>query len=484
MNAVFNVPIAIAATIVIARILGPEGFGEYALLSFLIPLVVGVTDLGLINAFGYRGARAYGRHQDEELRNVASESFTWSLLRWPFIYAGIAFFALRDPTADILYVSVPIAAVVTAGAGIALQAELRLVELSRLALAANVASASGSTIAAIAGGNARSVFAAGVGFQALVTMVQLIWVRHDRALMLACFTPQRLKHLRADVGFGFITYVSANLTTAMASRSELLFFRSNSLVARGAYGAAYTVGARMVLPIDAMFGALGSGLTTVSADQEVYRAGIRRVLRMSGALFSLMAPMLIWVSAVASELMFPPSFLNVAPAAVILTASSIVMSAIYPIASIYWSRRLTRPAFVGSAVGLSVNLALSFTLVPRFGLAGAVVANVTGSCFYALVFCRPLRGEELGAVLSTYRRRVGLPLVFALAWGFPTAAGAGHWTFVAIGLICAICQTYATARWWPSLYQSDADAIQRSVPARVRPLAVRALRRATVREAG
>ncbi len=92
-------------------------------------------------------------------------------------------------------------------------------------------------------------------------------------MMRACLTPHKLKHLRADVGFGFITYVSANLTIAMASRSELLFFRSNSLVERGSYGAAYTVGARMVLPIDAMFGALGSGLTTVSADQEIYLAG-------------------------------------------------------------------------------------------------------------------------------------------------------------------------------------------------------------------
>ncbi len=146
-----------------------------------MPLVVGVTDLGVINAFGYRGARAYGRHEDEELRNVASESFTWSLLRWPFIYAGIAVFALKDPTADILYALVPIAAILTAGSGVALQAELRLVELSRLALAGNAASASGSMIAAIAGGSAPSVFAAGVGFQALVIMFQLIWVRHDHA---------------------------------------------------------------------------------------------------------------------------------------------------------------------------------------------------------------------------------------------------------------------------------------------------------------
>jgi O-antigen/teichoic acid export membrane protein len=481
INAVSNVPIAIAATIVIARLLGPKGFGEYALLSFVVPLVVGVTDLGLINSFYYRGARAYGDHQDEELRNVASESFTWNLLRWPFIYVGIAVFALRDPTADILYAAVPVAAVLTAGTGIALQAELRLVELSRLALAGSAASAIGSTIAAIAGGNARSVFAAGVGFQALVTAVQLNFVRHDRPLMRACFTPQRLKHLRADLGFGYITYVSENLTTAMASRSELLFFRRNNLVARGSYAAAYTVGARMVLPIDAMFGALGSGLTTVSANQEVYRAGIRRALRMSGALYSLMAPMLIWLSAVASELMFPPSFGNVAPAAVILTASSIVMSAIFPIASIYWSRRLVRPAFIGSAVGLGVNLALSFTLVPRFGLAGAVAANVIGCCSYALVVARPLLGEEFGSVLSTYRRRVGLPLLFAVAWGLPTAAASDAWGFVAAGFICAICQTYATGRWWPSLHESDADAIRRAVPASLRPVAGWVLRRATVR---
>jgi O-antigen/teichoic acid export membrane protein len=484
INAVFNVPVAIAATIVIARQLGPKGFGEYALLSFVIPLVVGVTDLGVINAFGYRAAHAYGRHQDEELRSVASESFTWSLLRWPFIYAGIALFALREPTAAILYAPVALAAVVTAGAGVALQAELRLVELSRLALAANVASAIGSTSAAIAGGDARSVFAAGVGFQAVVTMAQFIWVRRNHALLRACFTPQRLKHLRDDIGFGFIAYASANLTTAMASRSELLFFRRNSLVQRGSYAAAYIVGARMVLPIDAMFGALGSGLTTVSADQEIYQAGIRRVLRMSGALFSLMTPMLIWLSAVGADLMFPPSFVHVAPAAVILTASSIVMSAMYPIASIYWSRRLTRPAFVGSAVGLGINLALSFALVPRFGLAGAVAANVIGCCFYAFFVCRPLLGEQLGAVLSTYRRRVVLPLIVALAWGFPTAAAGDAWGFLAAGLVCAICQTYATARWWPNLYRSDADAIQRSVPASVRPLAARALRRATLRETG
>ncbi len=195
-----------------------------------------------------------------------------------------------------------------------------------------------------------------------------------------------------------------------------------------------------------------------------------------------MAPALIWLSAVASELMFPPSFVNVAPAAVVLTASSIVMSAIYPIASIYWSRRLTRPAFVGSAVGLGVNLVLSFALVPRFGLAGAVVANVIGCCFYALAVCRPLLGE-LGAVLSTYRRRVGVPLIVAVAWGFPIAAAGDNLGFVAAGLVCAICQTYATARWWPSLHESDANAIQRSLPVSVRPLAARALRRATQRVA-
>jgi O-antigen/teichoic acid export membrane protein len=197
-----------------------------------------------------------------------------------------------------------------------------------------------------------------------------------------------------------------------------------------------------------------------------------------------MAPLLVWVSAFAGELMFPRSFVNVAPAAVVLTASSIVMSATYPIASIYWSRRLTRPALVGSAVGLGVNLALSFVLVPRFGLAGAVAANVIGCSFYAFAVFRPLLGDELGTVLSSYRRRVGLPLIFAVAWGVPTAAAGDAGGFIAAGLVCALAQTYATARWWPSLYQSDADAIQRSMPARVRPLAVRVLRLATVREAG
>lgn len=466
-SAGISVPLNLAAVAVLSRALGASGFGTYATYMFLLPMVVGLSDLGLGNSFQHRAALAYGQGDVAELRRSAREAFTWALIRAPIslIVGGIV---LQDMTALIFFALYVVCVTMTAGAALILLASVRVAEFSRIAIAAALMSTTASVVAALLGAGPATVFAVAVAFQNFPNLLLLRRIEQASGLRRACVTPTVLTRIRQDAGFGFGTFASAQLITLMAARSELLFFTREQAGGRGVYAGAFSAGNRVTIPLDALQGPIGAALVVgASGSADVFGRGFRRALRVDAALFALSVAPALYVSALLSVLIFPRGFTDVALAAVVLAAASIVMSALHPLQSYFFATRRAQATFRAAVIGVVINLALSAVLVPTYGLFGAVAANCLGCLVYATVLAVPVVRSPMRPYVARYAIEILTPLLAASVWCSVIVGDHPTSLRLVIGGVAACVQVFLLARRWPYLTTSDVSLLVQAFPASV-----------------
>jgi len=468
INAALGLPLAILTTVVIARELGATGFGKYALYGFVVPTAVQFSDLGMTTALIQRGAVAYGRGDTKAISLLSGQAFTWALVRWPVLFVCLAVF-LDNLVAIALLGIVALASVACAGVGLVLVSTVRNAELSRLVLIAGAAASIASIGTAISGAPASVVFASGLAAQFAVLLLQIIYLRPSPPVLRACFRPRSLRGTRSDWAFGFTSYASAQLAALTLSRSELLFFGASQARERGVYAAAYTVGSRLTLPIDALYGSLGPSLAAVHGQGDAATRGAQRTLRLSATLFGMIAGPAVIAGLLAATLLFPADFDGLTSAALVLTVSSLVVSAVNPVLSLYYARRRARPALLASIVALACNLSLSAVMIPSHGLVGAVAANAVSAVIYAVALVMPLvRDRELGASVRAYARRIAMSLAGGLGAGVVIASIEGEIWPWAIGVALALGQSGAWLKFSSVLEPDDYRVLGELVPSRLR----------------
>lgn len=464
--ALVSSPLNLVAVAVLSRQLGASGFGAYASYAFVLPLVIAVTDLGLTNSFGYRGALAYGRGDHDELRRTTREALSWSLLRAPLVLA-VGALVLKNSLAFTLFSLSIVFSTAASGAMLAIQSAVRAAEINRVALIGTIAGMGASVAAALSSAAPAVVFAAGAAAQNMPTLLLLLKVDAAGGLRAASLRPARLCRLAEDARFGLTTFLSAQLLTLLASRSELLFFTKSQTTARGVYAAAFSAGNRITIPLDALQGPLGIALTVVSGDSDTLRRGLRRALRLDGALFALSVAPAVVASAVLSTLIFPASFAGVTAATIGLAATSILASAMHPIQSYYFAERALRHTFWAAVIGVTANLGLSALLVPLYGLAGAVAANSLGCVIYAAALLRPLWGSDMSRDARRYVWQITTATVAVVAWASALLAGQQSVWRIAAAATLACLQTLVLARVCPYLSRADVSFVVSALPRRV-----------------
>lgn len=480
-SALCGLPLTIASTVVLARVLGAAGFGQYALYAFVVATVIGLSDLGFTSGQVQRGAAAFGRGDAEALGKMSGQALTWSLLRWPLLFCAFALY-LHDVVATVALIVVAGFAVACSGVSLVLVCSIRNAELSRLSFVAGTLSAAATITACLGGAPPARILAFGLATQYSANALQLLYLRRDRPAWRHAFRPRSLTDARSDFTFGFTTYMSAQMATLTLSRSELLFFAPAQEVARGVFAAAYTVSSRLTLPIDAMYGALGASLSAVDATDDASR-GMARALRLSGTLFSLLAGPGVLLALVAADVLFPAAYTGIGRACVVLATTSLLVSSANPIIASYYARRRLRPLLRGSALALLVNVALSLLLISPFGLVGAVVANAASAVVYAAALTVPMlraAGPPRAAILG-YLGVVGPALLLAAALGLAVSTiDADGVRWLCAGIL-AILQPLVVLRLFPSLDTGDVDALARLLPRRL-TVACSPVRRLVVRE--
>lgn len=413
-----NIPIALAMTIALARVLGPDDFGRFALYTFVIGFATGVSDLGVSDALIQRGTAALGRGDEETALASCRGGLSWTLIRTPFLCA-LSLVVLPHSGAALVFTVGSVISACVSGSSFYLTIRSDVRGMTQVRLLSNILSAFLAVGTAASTGNAALSFAASSFALSAPTVFHFMYVRRDTRS--ALLVPKRIGLAKADYLFGLAAFSNGQLNTFVFSRSEIIFFRSSQAAARGAFSVAQTIAARATIVIDALYASIAPGLSTVRGRGPAELvAAWSRALRVTNLLIALFAPVVLGVVLVLAAPAFGAGYEGIALPAVAMTGVSFLQTGCIPFISLMFAERAAKKLVVAGVGAALLDLLLAAVLVPESGVAGATVANACSGTVYVLA------SGALIARRATLRRAVtshlaGLVLTVSLGTGVALA---------------------------------------------------------------
>ncbi len=379
-------PLAIAVSVVLARALGPQEFARFAYLSFVVPLLVQLADVGYSQATTRWASQAFAAGDLARTGPLAGKVVGWNLLRLPLVLAGILAVARPDALAGALVVAFALVASAGSGLVIALTAENRVATAAKLSFLQAVAAAVAGSATALAGGSGTTVWA--VSFASGIVAAPGWLLTANPALRREALTPRLPRALPAGFWRFAVTALAASAGYVLVfSRSEVVVLEA---LARheelAVFALAYGLAQRLTTPVDTLLGPLVPALTALgAAHPDRLRAGFERAVRLAAASVAFVAGSALVGVALAAPLLFGRDYAGVGPAFVALAGASLLQSAAQPYTALAYAVGRPGIALRALAVALAVDVAAALALIPRFGLWGAVGANTAGAvCAVAL----------------------------------------------------------------------------------------------------
>ncbi len=169
MTTVMALPLAVVVSVVVARSLGPHEFARFAYLSFLVPLLIAITDCGVSPASTRDTSRTFAAGELDATREVLGKVLGWNLLRLPIVCALVL--VIARPGFVVACLLVGGLTVIFAGSSLllALQAENRGATSAKLVFVQGIVSSFAAMGAAAGGSSGTTVFV--VTFVSTATVV-------------------------------------------------------------------------------------------------------------------------------------------------------------------------------------------------------------------------------------------------------------------------------------------------------------------------
>ncbi len=473
-----SLPLAFLVNIVVARTLGVVDYGRLAYLSTVVILVATTIDLGVGTGVVQFGSKAHAAGRFDEVKQIlrAAQGYRM-LIGIPVISLTVLLLVDADPVLMVIAVVFGVAIPSTfAGAADSLAIENRTARSAQAAMIANILTQVTVVIAAVTLGTADSIWALRLVAGGLGVLLYMAFVAriYRRALL-------RPRIRRFPVGFWKFALPAgaAGMVEAFVSaRSEVLVLTwMSALGAAGIFALAFGLSAHLFAPAQSLLGPLVpaiSGLREV--DTEAVGRALARTLRASStataALIATATPALaLLVPAIYGE-----EFSEVPPVLVVLSIAGGLLVMAGPLRAFIMARLKGTWLLGINLLALIVNVGLIVALVRQLGVWAAVLGNASAAAvlFFCLLFieARALRmaSRQLLAAIAPYL--AGSLIAAGTWWGIaslgwapvPSALVAG---FSGFGLYIGVLWL---TRW--GLTSADVEAISRSLPSRLRRVAV------------
>jgi O-antigen/teichoic acid export membrane protein len=458
----------VAISIAAARFLGPEQFGRQSFIAFVELSLVTLFVAGLATAVSRYVGAALGAKELGDVHVLARLSARIAWAAAALTTAIMVVFALvgSGPEAAWFFAAI-------FGAASVLQRERNAVlsgfQRWREVTLGGLAVGAVATVIVIAvlalGGGISGIFAV----EACAGVALFAWTAILARRALRSLSPTRSDHAptRRMLRFAAYATIGVVLTLVVWRRSEFLFLDYYSTDTEiGFYSIAFAAAAAVLLLPLAVTGVLLPSLATLHGAEELarIRTGYARAARLL-LIFTLpliaagmaLGPLLI-------ELVYGSSFgeagtllvilLIPAPLVVVGNLAAVVLAA---------TERLLFPGVVGT-IAATVNIALSFVLIPRYDSVGAAIANAIAQ----LVFATP-------AIVYVHRRvgggdwmpaSIGKAALSSVAGGFLAwgcASSVGGVAGLVLGLVLGGGVFLALARVLRVLSSDDATWLDRTV---------------------
>lgn len=475
-SSVLGLPISIGVSVVLARSLGPEAFARFAYLTFLVPTLLAVSDLGFTQAATREAARRLGEGDEDGARLILGKTTGWSLLRAPAA-AGIALAIARPPLAVSLVVVAAIVALqATVGLNVALNADNRFAMQAKLMFGGLVVTSAVTVSAALAGATATTVWALSSATSAVVVPGWLALA--PRTLVAGALRPRLPRRL----GDGFWRFATTTLVTSLGY--GLVFSRSEVVVldafhhhhALAVFAVAYGISQRLTTPVDTILGPLIPALSALdAAHPDRIGHAFERVVRVAAVGVAGLAVAAVAGSALLVPILYGSQYGGAVAAFLVLVVCSLLQSAAQPYIALAYARGRAGVVLRAYALALAVDLALALVLVPRWPLAGAVAANAAAAATAVACICRwvdgPARLRRAGIralpLAATATAAMGVSLAVGLAAARIAPAAGALAAFATGGALALLLAPRAAAVLAPD----DLRALRDALPPPVRRVA-------------
>ena len=481
IHVMVSLPVAFVANLVVARILGVEGYGRLAFLMTFMTVAGGIVTLGLGNGLLQFGARAHAGGRTEDVRSLLSKSQGFRLLVvGPLLTVGVLLVAdVPTPlliTAILFGIWMPAA---LDGAVFCITIEQKSDVGAKIAMVTNVLMQVVVVAVAWLFETSDAVWLARLAVDGLMMLVYVAVT--SPAYRSAVLKPALPRGFPPGFWrFALPTGLASIIGTLALTRTEVFFLTWLSTPeAVGIFALAFGLANHIFAPAEAMVGPL---IPAVSGLHEVDRgsliAAFQRVLRASSVGIALACAGGLPALAILVPVLYGEEFAGSAPLLLALGAAGAVLTTGGPLSVFTMGRLSGSHLMLANTAALATDLALAFALIPVWDAWGAVVAISAGALVRFLLL---LGGEvrALGITSGVVLRQLvpaisSIPitvLVYVSLTELPINAvvAAVLAPLLAIGLLTI---TLKTAR--AGLTEADAAALTRSVPTRatrvVRPL--------------
>jgi len=467
-----SLPLAIAVSVILARSLGPEQFARFAYLTFLVPLLIVLLELGFAPAIIRAGSQAFARGDLAGTRDLLSKAFGWSLLRLPIVCAVVLVIARPEPAIAVVVVAALV--LLTAGGAIvfSLQVENRGATSAKLAFLQGFASSVSSIVAASVSDSGTTVWAITLASGVAVLPVWLVVA--DPSLRRAALRPRLPRGLPEGFWrYGVTATVLALVSTLVFSRSEVVILEAlGEQQALAVFALAFGLAQRLTTPVDTLLGPLIPALSAIaSAHPERLRPGFGRALRLSSTAVAFLAGAAFIGTTLAAPVLFGPEYEGTAAVFAALAGVSLLRSAAQPYIAVAHAVGRLGGLVRANGIALIVDVALAVALIPTLGVWGAVIANAVGALLALVLSVRAI--PQAGSV-----RDAGVPTrkLLAVTGGSVAAAYAagavGGTAGPAIGALAAYavgaCAFLTLARIFGGLLrESDSAVLLDVLPSRI-----------------
>ncbi len=381
VQAALGLPLAFAVNLVVARTLGPHGFGLVASYTAVYAIGLIVLNGGVSDATLQWGAAAHARGERSALLDLCRRCAGYHVfVEGPLGALGAVILLHRESVAVQVVGALAVGATMVIGTNtVLLSAMGRNAVLAKVAIAVGLATQLAVVTAAVGSHAAGPTWVARIAVAVLSPIGALALAPSDiRRASLHPLPP----HHWPD---GFARYAARVLVVTLVQ--ELVFARTELLVldaygdvaAAGVFALAAGLAAQITAPVDAMLGPLipaAAGL--VAIDRERASAAVLRGIRLSSLATVPVVALGVPVVAVLVPSVYGGRFALTAALFVSLGAVSCLQSVLHPMIAFVGALRRPLLSLGVNTAALVVDLVLVVALVPALGAVGAVVGNSAG----------------------------------------------------------------------------------------------------------
>jgi len=428
---IFTRLIRFALAIVIARTLGPAGYGIYAF-AFSFAEVYGIiSDFGMSNLI-IRDTSREKKYLARYVGNILFVETALSVIAYGFLFLLVGLMGLPQEQAVIVYIAV-LAYMLTALSQI-VRATFKAHEKMEYDATLNVIQQSVTVVLGI------TVLYFGYGLFALAlafVVGGLINLTASLALASTRFVRPKFKLERRFLTYLFKEAPSFGLivlfTLIYYKISTLLLFFIQGDAATGWFNAAYTMAVSLTFLPAAFMGALFPVISTLHVSSRdlakfVYNESFRYMLILG-------LPLAFGTTVLADKVIditYGGQFYNSAGVLQIVIWSVALLFLNYVLTTTLTSINLQRVVMYATGLGVAVNIILNLLIIPTFSYIGASYVMVATElttfsiCFYYAsknlcfvqvqrVVLKPLIGSFVMAVVVYYLRPINIFIIFGVA---------------------------------------------------------------------